>query len=252
MEKLSGPETMINNDFYEELGEDWYTATDHPIALLRAENKARIPYIVKYITSHFKNKKVDFLDVGCGGGLLSNPLSQLGNRVTGIDLSLNSLEIAKKHDSTGSVRYIHANALELPFPENHFDVVCAMDILEHVEEPNRLVAEAQRVLRPQGLFFFHTFNRNLLSYLLIIKGVDWFVPNVPKNMHILRLFITPKEMRAMCQKNCLKIEVMDGFGPNLFSSAIWKLVLFQQIPKNFSFVFTKNLLTGYCGYAIKN
>jgi 2-polyprenyl-6-hydroxyphenyl methylase/3-demethylubiquinone-9 3-methyltransferase len=245
MEKRSQKD--INNAFYDTLGEEWYTATDHPIALLRAENAVRIPWILKNIGS-----KKTVLDIGCGAGLLTNALAKEGHTVFGIDLSLKSLETAQKHDTTKSVSYKLANAYSLPYPDQTFDVVCAMDVLEHVDQPEKLIQEASRVLKPNGLFFFHTFNRNFLSYLLIIKGVDWFVPNTPQNMHVYPLFIKPKELEKMCQKEKLHIQKFLGFRPQIFSWATLKMLFTRKISSDFGFCFSKNLSTGYCGYAKKN
>lgn len=244
MEREASP---INNDFYEELEEHWYTAFDHPVALLRAENAVRIPWIREEIAAHLPSK---VLDIGCGAGLLTNALASAGHQVTGIDLSPASLEIAKKHDTTRQVDYQIANAYSLPFPDNHFDTVCAMDVLEHVEDPGLLIAEASRVLKPNGLFFFHTFNRNPLSYLFIIKGVEWFVHNTPKNMHVYPLFIKPDELNELCQIYSLKITQWRGLKP-LFNRPFFQMLFTRKVPKNFSFHFTKSLLTGYCGIAKK-
>lgn len=242
MEKKTG----INNAFYEELEEKWYTASDHPIALLRAENALRVPWILGQIGAA---KKV--LDVGCGAGILTNALAKAGHEAHGVDLSLKSLEVAKKYDDTKTVTYRQANGYSLPYSEAQFDVVCAMDLLEHVEEPNLVISEASRVLKPGGLFFFHTFNRNLLSYLLIIKGVDWFVPNAPKHMHVYPLFIKPIEMKEMCFFNDLSVTCLQGVVPKIFSKPFWQMARTKQIPQNLSFSFSKNLSTGYCGYAKK-
>lgn len=242
---------MINNDFYDTLKEDWYTATDHPIALLRRENAARIPWISEEIKREGKNSDSHVLDIGCGGGFLTNELGLQGYSVTGIDLSESSLAIARKYDVTKKVNYLKADAYSLPFPDQSFDVVCAMDILEHVDNPQQLIKEASRVLRPGGLFFFHTFNRNLLSYILIIKGVDWFVSNAPKNMHVYPLFIKPKELRGMLEAQGLQTKKMLGFVPDFFTMAFWKLLMTRRVPKDFKFRFCKNLFTGYCGVAFK-
>lgn len=242
MERESG----INNDFYEELAEKWYTATDHPIALLRAENAVRIPWIIKEIG---QNKSV--LDIGCGAGILTNALAKTGHKVSGIDLSESSLKIAKQRDTTQTVDYQTANAYAIPYPDQTFDVVCAMDVLEHVEEPRRLIKEASRVLKSDGLFFFHTFNRNFLSYFVIIKGVDWCVPNAPPNMHVYPLFIKPKELRKMCLDMDLQITKLHGFRPQIFSLPFFKMLFTRKIPHNFGFCFSKSLATGYCGISKK-
>jgi 2-polyprenyl-6-hydroxyphenyl methylase/3-demethylubiquinone-9 3-methyltransferase len=237
---------MINNDFYENLEEGWYTACDHPIALLRAENAVRVPWIIQEIG---KDKTV--LDIGCGAGILTNALSKEGHKVHGIDLSLSSLQVAQRHDSTQNVTYKQANAYSIPYPNEKFDVVCAMDVLEHVEEPSLLISEAARVLRPGGLFFFHTFNRNFLSYLLVIKGVEWCVPNAPKNMHVYPLFIKPAELEEICLNRNLQIIQMQGFIPKIFSRSLWQMLVKRKVPQSFSFRFSKSLTTGYCGYAQK-
>lgn len=243
MERQTGPQA-INNDFYDELAEKWYTATDHPIALLRAENAVRIPWILQEIGS---NKTV--LDIGCGAGFLTNALGQAGHQVFGIDLSPSSLAIARQYDPTKQVSYQLANAYSLPYPAQTFDIVCAMDVLEHVEEPRLLISEASRVLKAGGFFFFHTFNRNFLSYLLIIKGVEWCVPNAPKNMHVYPLFIKPEELREICLEQDLEIQKLLGFSPK--ATSVIQMALSRKISKNFEFCFSKSLATGYCGYAQK-
>lgn len=237
---------MINNRFYEELEEKWYSATNHPIALLRAENKVRVPWVLENIKPHST-----VLDVGCGAGFLTNPLAKSGHIVTGIDLSESSLQIARRYDTTDSVNYLHANGYSLPFNNGSFDVVCAMDLLEHVEEPHLVIAEASRVLKKGGLFFFHTFNRTFLSYLLVIKGVDWCVKNAPKNMHVYPLFIKPEELKEVCSCYELDTKEIRGFEPVLFSRPFWKMILSRNVPDDFTFRFSKNLNTGYCGIAQK-
>lgn len=245
MERQTGHKT-INNEFYEDLEERWYTASDHPIALLRAENAVRVPWIMAQIG---KKKKV--LDIGCGAGILTNALAKEGHIVHGIDLSKKSLEVAHNYDITKKVVYTQANAYSLPLNDKEFDVVCAMDVLEHVEEPSLVISEASRVLKKGGLFFFHTFNRNFLSYLIVIKGVDWFVPNAPKNMHVYPLFIKPDELEEICESRDLKIVELLGFSPKIFSKPFWKMVFTKKIPQDISFSFSKNLSTGYCGFARK-
>src|SRR5581483_1407252 len=105
---------MINNDFYEHLEDKWYTASDHPIAILRAENKVRVPWVQDEIKKRIAGS-ASVLDVGCGAGFLTNPLALQGHTVTGIDISSSSLDIAKKYDKTKKVKYIHADAYNLPF-----------------------------------------------------------------------------------------------------------------------------------------
>ncbi len=244
-------QASVNNAIYQELGERWYTAKDDPIALLRAESRTRNPWIVREIQKAFAESKVRVLDVGCGAGFLSNELARQGFEVNGIDTSASSLAVAKQYDTTGKVTYETGDAYHLPYPDESFDVVCAMDFLEHVEAPERVVTEIARVLKPEGLFFFHTFNRNFLSWLVIIKGVEWFVKNTPKNLHILKLFVKPEELRLMCNQNRLEFKELFGFVPKITQKAFWKMLANGKVEDDFEFEFTNSLLTGYAGFAKK-
>lgn len=240
----------INNAFYDELGDAWYSDATHPIALLRAENAIRNPWILSKI-KQTHGKHCDVLDMGCGAGFLSNALALEGHRVTGVDLSAKSLHVARQRDLTHSVNYVQKDAFSLDFPEKSFDVICAMDFLEHVENPQQIVREAANLLRPGGLFFFHTFNRNFLSWLIVIKGVEWLAPSTPKNMHLYSLFIKPHELTHWCQSAELRVTEIQGFNPRVASFAFWKSVASRKIAKDFTFQFTSSLKTGYIGAAVK-
>ncbi|MCB1117788.1 MAG: 3-demethylubiquinone-9 3-O-methyltransferase [Chlamydiia bacterium] len=240
--------SIINNDFYEDLNALWYEGgQDHPIALLRAENRVRSPWIAKVLEEKGKSA-CKVLDVGCGAGLLSNFLALLGHSVHGIDLSAMSLKYARERDVTKSVNYRIGNAMEMPFDDASFDVICAMDLLEHVEEPAKVIQESARLLKPDGLFFFHTFNRNWLSNLMIIKAVEWFIPKTPKNMHVYDLFIKPTELEYMCLKSGFEKPQFVGLRPDLLSKGVWRMVLKQRVESDFTFKFCKSLSTGYCGF----
>jgi len=241
---------VINNKFYDSLGKRWLTASDHPVALLRAENKIRTPWVKDEVAKRFP-KKITFLDIGCGAGFLTNELAIAGHDVTGVDLSEGSLEVAREADKTQTVEYLNANAYALPFPDERFDVVAAMDVLEHVEEPRGLIREAGRVLKPGGSFFFHTFNRNPLSYLVIIKGVEWCVRNTPDHMHVYSLFIKPAELERYCRESDLQVETLLGLRPKFLSLPFLKMLLTRKVPDTFAFRFSKSLVTGYCGIAKK-
>lgn len=234
----------INNDFYHDLGEKWVEASNHPVALLRAENRLRNPWIL----SHLKSK-CHVADLGCGAGFLTNALAQAGHQVTGVDLSKSTLEIAQKHDTTGTVTYIQADVTASHLPSKQFDVVCAMDLLEHVTEPQKVVREAARLLKPAGLFFFHTFNRTFLSWLLVIKGVDWFIKNAPKNMHVYHLFIKPEELVQWCEIEGMKIQEMKGVGLNWSRWSTWKMALTRDVSEKLEFRFNSSLKMGYSGFA---
>lgn len=240
----------VNNDIYTTLGARWYEATDDPVALLRAEAGLRNPWVAKQIAASFGSRSCSVLDIGCGGGFLSNHLAKLGHRVTGLDEAQDSLAVASRYDVSGTVKYDHGDARALPYETGAFDVVCAMDFLEHVEDPERVVAEAARVLSPSGLFFFHTFNRNWLSWLVVIKGVEWFVKNTPVDMHVLRLFLKPQELTAMCRKHGLEPALLLGSRPK-FGSAFWRMLRTGNVPADFQFTFSPSTRLAYTGFARK-
>ncbi len=250
--KPQGQLDQIDNSIYKSYGEKWYTADDDPIALLRHESEAKRPWVLKKINSHFGlSSTVQVLDVGCGGGFLSNALAKSGLAVTGVDIAEDSIKVAALYDVTKTVKYLTADAYHLPFADASFDVVTAMDFLEHVEDPEKVIQEFSRVLKPGGLFIFHTFNRNPIAYLVIIKFVEWFVKNTPKNMHILRLFITPDEIKKYCSKSAMTVQDMVGIKP-VFSTIPLRNLFTGIVPKALRFEIVSSLLLSYMGYARKS
>lgn len=236
----------INNRWYDALDRQWYEAQDHPIALLRAEATHRNPWIAEAVGAARRS----VLDLGCGGGFLANYLAGRGHQVTGIDTSAESLEVARRYDWTRSVDYRLGDACALPFPDASFDAVCAMDLIEHITEPDRLIAEAGRVLRPGGLFFFHTFNRTWQAHLIVIKGVEWFVKNTPKDLHVIELFRAPEEVDRMCRRAALETVIVHGSRPR-FRWPLWRMLATGTIGDDFAFTFTRSTKLGYTGYARK-
>ena len=242
----------VNNDIYNTYGDRWYEADDDPVALLRAESKTKTPWILEKIKEHgLLTTTTKVLDVGCGAGFLSNELAKNQLQVTGVDLSEESLRVAGKYDMTKSVCYHTADAYHLPFADASFDVLTAMDFLEHVERPADVIKEFSRVLKPGGLFIFHTFNRNPLAHLVIIKVVEWVVKNTPKHMHVIDLFIKPQELRNYCELAQLEPRDMVEIKP-VFSSIPLSNIFTGIVPKSLKFELTKSLLLSYMGYAVKS
>lgn len=240
----------IDNSFYDQYGEKWYTAWDDPVALLRCENKVKFPWILERLKSHGLGGS-SILDVGCGAGFLANELAIEGYKVTGVDLSPESLRVARDHDVTGTVTYKIADAFKLPFPDHSFEVVTSMDFLEHVENPALVIKEFSRVLKPKGLFFFHTFNRNYLSWLVVIKFLEWFIQNTPKNMHVLKLFIKPSELKHYCNEADLSVDSLTGIRPVL-SSIDWNMIRSGIVSPGMCFTLTGSTLLSYMGMARKD
>ncbi|HCM39090.1 MAG: 3-demethylubiquinone-9 3-O-methyltransferase [Bdellovibrionales bacterium GWB1_52_6] len=236
----------INNQMYDDFGDLWYEGSAHPVALLRAEARLKDPWVLREIQSRSGRRPTNILDMGCGGGLLANYLAKNGFKVTGVDLSAPSLEIARKRDTTHSVIYLKADATRIPVPSHTYNVVCAMDFLEHVNDPEAVLKEAARILKPGGLFFFHTFNRTFLSWLLAVKGVHWFVKNTPKNLHVFDLFIKPEELTEMGKRSGLELVDLRGAQPR-FNRHFWKMLVTREVNRDFEFVFTPSLKLGYLG-----
>lgn len=240
----------VDNDIYNHYGDRWYTANDDPVALLRAENKTKEKWILEKL-KHLASQQRNVLDVGCGAGFLSNALALKGYHVIGVDLSESSLETARKYDSTQSVHYVKADAPALPFENASFSVVVCLDFLEHVPNPEAVIQECARVLKPGGVFFFHTFNRNLLSRIFVLKGVEWVVRNTPKHLHLYEWFIRPKELEEYCKQAHLKCNAWTGIRPK-FSKAFFKLLWKGIVPEEFEFVTTSSLSLSYLGMAQKH
>lgn len=244
-------EQKVNNAIYDTYGDRWYHADDDPVALLRAESKTKTPWIIDRIKDHgLLHPQTKVLDVGCGAGFLSNALAKQGLQVTGVDLSEESLKVAAKYDETKKVHYQVADAYQLPFEDASFDVLTAMDFLEHVENPGQVIKEFSRVLKPGGIFVFHTFNRNPLAHLVIIKVVEWLVKNTPKHLHVIHLFIKPKELAHYCEQAGMTSKDMIGIKP-VFSTIPLKNLFTGIVPKTLRFEFTKSLLLSYMGFAVK-
>ncbi len=243
----------VNNDLYDELGDRWYTAYDDPVALLRAECKVKKQWIESQLTqlnpaASTQSSSVKILDIGCGAGFLANALATSGYSMTAVDLSNESLKVARKYDLTGKVQYQLGDATQLDFAARSFDTVTALDLLEHVEKPEEVIREASKVLKIGGLFFFHTFNRNFLSHLIIIKLVEWMVRNTPKNMHVHHLFITPAELKILAEKHGFTVLNWVGLRPKL-STITLKGLFTRTVPEDFSFALTRSLKLSYMGVA---
>ncbi len=242
---------QVNNLYYQTVGDKWYKEEKDPIALLRAESRTRTAWVKAKLSEAHINQSASILDIGCGGGFLANELAKDGYNITGLDLFQESLNVAASKDDTKNVKYVQGDAYHLPFEDESYDVVCMMDFLEHVEDVNAIIKEATRVLKPNGLCFFHTFNRNFLSWLFVIKGVEWFVKNTPPNLHVYHLFIKPKELLDVFnQYNCKKEQIV-GLRPKFLTKSFAKMICTGGVDNKFEFKITPSLLMGYSGFVKK-
>ena len=162
------------------------------------------------------------LDVGCGGGILSESLATSGAKVTGIDLADKSLQVAKLHklESGVQVEYrkvaVEDLAVELPA---HFDVVTCMEMLEHVPDPAAVVAACAQLVKPGGYVFFSTLNRNPKSYLFAILGAEYVLNLLPRGTHDFAKFIKPSELAQWCRDAQLTVSDVTGMSYNPLNKA---------------------------------
>jgi 2-polyprenyl-6-hydroxyphenyl methylase/3-demethylubiquinone-9 3-methyltransferase len=165
-----------------------------------------------------KDKRV--LDIGCGGGILAEALTLRGANVTGIDMADMSLKVAKMHLHESQLDVDYQLTTAEAFSENNagsFDVVTCLEMLEHVPDPESIVASAARLLKPGGDLFFSTINRNPKSFALAILGAEYLLNMVPKGTHDYKRFIKPSELASSIRSNELSLLDITGITYNPFT-----------------------------------
>ena len=165
------------------------------------------------------------VDIGCGGGILSDAMARRGANVLGIDLSAKALRVAQLHAleaATANVRYeeISAEALALERP-GEFDVVTCMEMLEHVPDPSSVVKACSTLVKPGGWVFFSTINRNPKSFLFAILGAEYVLQLLPKGTHEFAKFIRPSELAAHCRTAGLELSQSRGMEYNPLTRRYW-------------------------------
>lgn len=255
----------INNEIYNHVHTTWWEE-DGFMALLRTSvNPPRFDYFQDVLINRLALKpgELRVLDVGCGGGLLSEPFAALGCRVTGVDRSIPTLGAARLHaeKSRLDIQYQEASAESLPFDAEAFDVVICCDVLEHVDDLDKVIGEISRVLKPGGVFFFDTINRTFRSKLVAIKlAQDWRLTRlIPQDVHVWDKFIRPSELVFMMQKQSLSKCELVGLSPAINPIAALNGLVRNKLGKiSFAELGTKlklkrsnDLSISYMGYAIR-
>ena len=171
------------------------------------------PLRLEWIARHASLEGARVLDVGCGGGILSEAMARRGAQVTGIDLSEKALRVAELHlhESGLSVRYEKGAVEDV---SGEFDVVTCMELLEHVPQPASMVSACARLVRPGGRVFFSTINRNPKAYLFAVVGAEYVLGLLPKGTHDYQRFIKPSELSRWTRAAGLRTEELIGMTYN--------------------------------------
>ena len=214
----------IEIEKFSKLAKDWWNPNGKfkPLHLF---NPTRIRFIKEKLISYFKLnsntdeplKKLKILDIGCGGGLLCEPLSRLGAEMTGIDASKNNIEVAKLHskEMNLNINYINCAPENFNF-KNKFDVILNMEVIEHVSNVEFFIQNCSKLTRENGIMFVATINRNLKSYLFAILGAEYILRWLPIGTHDWNKFLTPEELKMITNKNNFSTDEVIGMKFNFF------------------------------------
>jgi 2-polyprenyl-6-hydroxyphenyl methylase/3-demethylubiquinone-9 3-methyltransferase len=203
-------------DKFQSIARRWWD-TESEFKPLHDINPLRVDYIDTHC-SGLEGKKI--LDIGCGGGILCEALTRKGAIVTGIDMADMALKVAKMHlyESELAIDYQLTTAED--FADAHsgeFDIVCCLEMLEHVPDPGSVVAAANKLLKPEGQVFLSTINRNPKSFALAILGAEYLLKLLPRGTHEYRNFIKPSELATAVRTNQLEVRDISGMTYNPFS-----------------------------------
>ena len=208
-------------------------------------NPIRIKYIKENIIRQFKIKNknkplsgINILDIGCGGGLLSEPMCRLGADVTGIDASIKNIKISKLHAKKDNLKinYICSSPEKLKISKK-FDVILNMEIVEHVEDISFFLKSCSKLLNKNGLMFVATINKTLKSYVFAIVGAEYVLRWLPIGTHDWEKFVKPEELKEILSKNNLFLKKLDGMHFNILKDE-WSVT--NDLSVNYIAKFLKN------------
>jgi len=213
---------------FEAMAAEWWDPNGKfkPLHML---NPCRLDYITSQIAAEFdRDLGIDspfaglrILDIGCGGGLLSEPMARLGADVVGADAAERNIPVAQVHaEQSGlTIDYRHTSAEALAAAGEQFDVVLNMEVVEHVADPQAYLTACQQLLRPGGLHICSTINRNAKSYAMAIVGAEYVMRWLPKGTHEWKKFITPDELYALLEAAGVSPVDRKGF---IFNPITWQ------------------------------
>lgn len=216
------------------LARQWWDVNG-PMKPLHALNPLRLEYIQKHAEIAGKN----VLDMGCGGGILTESLAKAGAIATGIDMSDDAISIAKQHAEKSDLKIHYERTRIEDFSALHpntFDVITCMEMLEHVPDPFSIVEAASQLLKPNGYLFFSTINRNVKSFLSAIVGAEYILNLLPKGTHHYQKFIKPSELTQWAEKNNLILRGLKGVTYHPFKN---KFEMTDSVDVNYLIYFQK-------------
>ena len=206
---------------FSKIADEWWD-TEGKFKPLHRFNPVRIEYIKSNLQQHFKiNNKLkplnnlEILDIGCGGGLLSEPIARLGAKVVGIDASEKNIKIAKSHLKKSKLNIDYINSSPEDFKtKKKFDVILNMEIVEHVDDLDLFIKKSSSFLKKNGVMFVATINRTLKSYIFAIVGAEYILKWLPIGTHEWEKFVTPDTLIKSASKNSLKLKKINGVSFN--------------------------------------
>jgi 2-polyprenyl-6-hydroxyphenyl methylase/3-demethylubiquinone-9 3-methyltransferase len=229
----TGPSTVDPAEIarFAALAESWWDPAGKFKPLHRL-NPVRLRFLRDRLTAHFKRDSATLrpfeglrlLDIGCGGGLVAEPMARLGFAVTGIDAGAETVATASTHAAQSglAIDYRAIAAETLAASGERFDVVLALEIVEHVADLDAFIAAAATLVRPGGAFVAATLNRTAKSYLFAIVGAEYVLGWLPRGTHDWRKFVRPSELAAALRRNRLRVDEIAGITYNLLGDS-WAL-----------------------------
>ena len=210
---------------FSKLAEEWWYPKGK-LKPLHDFNPPRLRFVKDKIVHHFKLdpkiqkplKNINILDIGCGGGLLCEPLRRLGAKVTGIDASNNNIKVAKLHakEMKLEIKYVHCSPENLKL-KYKYNVILNMEVVEHVSNIDKFIKNCSKLIKKDGVMFVATINKNLKSYLFAILGAEYILRWLPIGTHDWEKFLTPNELKIIAKKNGFSIDDTIGMKYNLIS-----------------------------------
>ena len=217
--------TSVNKkeiDKFSKIADEWWDP-EGKFKPLHKFNPTRIKYIKENIINNFKLKNkfkplsgINILDIGCGGGLLSEPMSRMGANVTGIDASDKNIKVAKLHSKKNNLRinYLCSSPEKLKITKK-FDVILNKEIVEHVEDIDFFLKSCSKLLKKNGLMFVATINKTLKSYVFAIVGAEYVLRWLPIGTHEWEKFVKPEELKKILMKYDLSLNKLEGMNFNI-------------------------------------